>query len=272
MDPNSDTQDIVDTTATENTGDERQEHEEQRGDEEGQKTEPVAKEGEGEEGQQPEPQKDEPKPKNRAQERIQQLAREKAEMAAKLAEYEAKQNAPKPLEAPKVEDFEDYSEYQKAQQDWYIEQAEQRVLAKVRQEQEQQSSIQQKAAFESAVSELEDEGVDVAALTKKADTLPPLPIQLDQFGLGLKETLKLAADLIQNDELYFELSQMNPVQAARRIGQEIDKQSGKPATPKIPNAPKPIKPTSANAPVKRSEDSMSDEEFLAKRRAERLKG
>lgn len=269
MDSNSDTQDIVDTTATENTGDERQEHEEQPG------IDPQEPEQEKTEQEQEEEKQEEERGKarkNSAKERIEHLARERAQLLREVEELKAKQNAPKPLEAPKVEDFEDYSEYQKAQQDWYIEQAEQRVLAKVRQEQEQQSSIQQKAAFESAVSELEDEGVDVAALTKKADTLPPLPIQLDQFGLGLKETLKLAADLIQNDELYFELSQMNPIQAARRIGQEIDKQSSKPTAPKIPNAPKPIKPTSANAPVKRSEDSMSDEEFLAKRRAERLKG
>lgn len=269
MNPNSDTQDNVETTATENTGDERQEHEEQPGIE---PQEPEQEKTEQEqEGQKQEEERKKAR-KNSAKERIEHLARERAQLLLEVEELKAKQNAPKPLEAPKVEDFEDYSEYQRAQQDWYIAQAEERVLAKVRQEQKQQSSIQQKAAFESAMTELEEEGVDVAALTKKADTLPPLPIQLDQFGLGLKETLKLAADLIQNDELYFELSQMNPVQAARRIGQEIDKQSGKSAAPKIPNAPKPIKPTSANAPVKRSEDSMSDEEFLAKRRAERLKG
>lgn len=247
--------DIVDTGATENTAAEVETEQTEW------QPESETQEPEQQEPEQKEESEQEEKPKrNRAQERIQQLAREKAEMAAKLAEYEAKQNAPRPLEAPKVEDFEDYSEYQKAQQEWYIEQAEQRVLAKVRQEQEQQSSIQQKAAFESAVSELEDEGVDVAALTKKADTLPPLPIQLDQFGLGLKETLKLAADLIQNDELYFELSQMNPVQAARRIGQEIDKQSGKPA-PKVSKAPPPIKPVQANAPAARSPEKMSDDEW-----------
>ncbi|MCX0343632.1 hypothetical protein NVV24_13390 [Acinetobacter radioresistens] len=257
---NSETQDNVDTATTENNSVDSQEHEEQQ--EGGQSNEPETKEGEGKDEETPE---DKPKPRNRAQERIQQLAREKAEMAAKLAEYEAQKKAPKPLEAPMVEDFEDYSDFQKAQQDWFIEQAEQRVMAKIRQEQEQQSSVQQKVAFESAVSELEEEGVDVEGLMKKAETLPPLPVTLDQFGLSAKEALTLAADLLQNEELYHELASMNPYQASMRIGQIIGSKQSKPAAPPVQKAPKPINPVQANAPVKRSAESMSDQEFLKSR-------
>ncbi|MFW3962184.1 hypothetical protein [Acinetobacter radioresistens] len=257
---NSETQDNVDTATTENNSVDSQEHEEQQ--EGGQSNEPETKEGEGKDEETPE---DKPKPRNRAQERIQQLAREKAEMAAKLAEYEAQKKAPKPLEAPMVEDFEDYSDFQKAQQDWFIEQAEQRVMAKIRQEQEQQSSVQQKVAFESAVSELEEEGVDVEGLMKKAETLPPLPVTLDQFGLSAKEALTLAANLLQNEELYHELAGMNPYQASMRIGQIIGSKQSKPAAPPVQKAPKPINPVQANAPVKRSAESMSDQEFLKSR-------
>ena len=104
MDPNSDTQDIVDNTATENTGEQRQEPEDQP---EGGEGQPTPAEGEGN-GDTPDLPKEEPKPKNRAQERIQQLARDKAELAAKVAEYEAKQNAPtQTQDEPKLEDFED---------------------------------------------------------------------------------------------------------------------------------------------------------------------
>ncbi|MEO9347985.1 hypothetical protein [Acinetobacter radioresistens] len=257
---NSETQDNVDTATTENNSADSQEHQEQQ--EGGQSNEPETKEGEGKDDETPE---DKPKPRNRAQERIQQLAREKAEMAAKLAEYEAQKKAPKPLEAPMVEDFEDYSDFQKAQQDWFIEQAEQRVMAKIRQEQEQQSSVQQKVAFESAVSELEEEGVDVEGLMKKAETLPPLPVTLDQFGLSAKEALSLAADLLQDEDLYHELAGMNPYQAAMRIGQIIGSKQSKPAAPPVQKAPKPINPVQANTPVKRSAESMSDQEFLKSR-------
>ena len=258
MDPNSDTQDIVDNTATENTGEQRQEPEDQP---EGGEGQPTPAEGEGN-GKNPDLPKEDPKPKNRAQERIQQLAREKADLAAKVAEYEAKQNAPtQTQDEPKLEDFEDYNEWQKDLRRYDREQIKKEMLAEMGQKETQKSQNQRQAEFEAAMVELQDEGVDAQALTQKLETLPPLPIDLHQFGLSAKETLTLAAKLINDDELWLDISQMNPVQAARRIGQEIDKQPSKSAAPKIPNAPKPIKPTSGNAPVKRDPKTMSDDEW-----------
>lgn len=253
MDPNSDTQDIVEDTTTENNSEERQEPEEQI---EGGEGQPV----EGEEGK-TEPLKEEPK-KNRAQERIQQLAREKAELAAKVAEFEAKQNTPtQSHEEPKLEDFEDYNEWQKSLRQYDREQIKKEMLAEIGQKETQKSQNQRQAEFEAAMVELQDEGVDAQALTAKLETLPPLPIDIHQFGLSAKETLTLAAKLINDDELWLDISQMNPVQAARRIGQEIDSQPSKSTAPKIPNAPRPIKPVQANAPATRSPESMSDEEW-----------
>lgn len=118
---------------------------------------------------------------------------------------------------------------------------------------------------EPAVAELEGEGVDVNGLIEKANSLPPLPVTLDQFGLPIKDTLGLAQKLIEDEDLYYELSRMNPYQAAMKIGQIIGSQKTAPKAPKVPNAPKPINPTSANAPVKRDMDKMSDNEFLKSR-------
>lgn len=270
MDPNSDTQDNVDTTATENTGDERQEHEGHEGGE-GQPT--SGEQPEGENGQEPEPPKEEPKPKNRAQERIEKLARENAELRQFKLEQESKQNKPSvSQDEPKLEAFEDYNEWQKEHRTWEREQLKKEVFEELNQKESQKTLAQRQSEFEIAMVELESEGIDGPALIKKLETLPPLPIDLYQFGLNAKETLSLAAELIGNDELWLDLSQMNPTQAAMRIGQEIGRKNTKPAAPKIPNAPKPIKPVQANAPVKRSEDSMSDSEFLANRRKQRLKG
>ena len=260
MDPNSDTQDIVDNTATENTGEQRQEPEDQP---EGGEGQPTPTEGEGD-GDTPDLPKEEPKPKSRAQERIQQLARDKAELAAKVAEYEAKQDKPtQTQDEPKLEDFEDYSEWQKALRQYDREQIKKEMLAEIGQKETQKSQNQRQAEFEAAMVELQDEGIDAQALTKKLETLPPLPIDLHQFGLSAKETLVLAAKLINDDELWLDISQMNPVQAARRIGQEIDGQASKPSAPKIPKAPKPIKPVQANTPIKRDINSMSDVESVA---------
>lgn len=272
MNSNSDTQDNVETTATENTGDERQEHEEQPGIESQESEQPEPEQTEQESTDKEKAEQEGDKKRNRAQERIQQLARERAELKRELDEIKAKQSQPETSEAPRIEDFEDYSEYLKAQQDYFVKEAENRVMQKLKQEQEQKTQVEKQVEFETAVTELRESGIDVDGLVKKAEEMPPLPVTLDQFGLSAKETLSLAADLLQNEDLYFELSQMNPYQAAMKIGQIIGTKQPTKVAPKTPNAPKPIKPTSANAPVKRSEDSMSDEEFLAKRRAERLKG
>ena len=207
-------------------------------------------------------QEQETEKQSRSQKRIQQLAREKAELQRKVAEYEQKQSEPKASDAPNIEDFDDYSEYQKAQQEYYVAQAEQRVLAKLEAEKAQQSQVEQQAQIETAISELKDGGVDVDGLMAKADTLPPLPITLDQFGLSAKDTLSLAAELLQNDDLYIELSQLNTVQAAVKIGQMIaSKQPSNAAPTKVPTAPPPIKPVTANAPVAKDPSKMSDDEW-----------
>ena len=254
--------DIVDTGATENTAAEVETEQteewqpEQLNDGEETEAEQLDEEKAKQEAEQ------ESKKKNRAQERIEQLARERAEYKRQLDELKAQQEAPKAAsEAPRIEDFEDYSEYLQAQQDFFVKQAEDRVLQKLKAEQEQKAQIERQVQFETAVNELRDEGIDVEALIKKSNELPPLPITLDQFGLSPKETLSLAADIIQNDELYLELSQMNPFQAAMRIGQIIGAKQPSKAAPKVPNTPKPIKPTSANAPVARNPAAMSDDEW-----------
>ena len=252
--------DIVDTGATENTAAEVETQTEEWQPEQPNDGEPEADQSDEEKAKQEAEQ--ESKKKNRAQERIQQLARERAELKRELDDYKAKLEAPKAAsEAPRIEDFEDYSEYLQAQQDFFVKQAEDRVLQKLKAEQEQKEQVERQVQFETAVNELRDEGLDVEALIKKSNELPELPITLDQFGLSPKETLSLAADIIQNDELYIELSQMNQVQAAMRIGQIIGAKQPSKAAPKVPNTPKPIKPTSANAPVARNPAAMSDDEW-----------
>lgn len=252
---NSETQDIVDTTATENTGAESQEIKEW-GQDETQEPEQAQEDNQEPEKQEPEPEK--PK-KSRAQERIEQLAREKAELAAKLAAYETKTQATE-IKRPVIDDFEEFGEYEAALEQYHIDQAEARVLAKL-DERESQKSIQQKQVeFETAIADLEEEGIDFNAYAQKAETLPQLPIQLDQFGLSATETLKLAKELLDDEDTYIAISQMNAVQAAMKIGQIIESKKTK-APPSVSKAPKPIKPVQANAPAARSPEKMSDDEW-----------
>jgi len=258
---NSETQDNVDTATTENNSVDSQEHEEQQE----QQVEAGKQTSEEELSEEEQAKQKQEQRKFRSQKRVEEaIARAKA-AEARAAELEAKLNAPAPVARPKVDDFESYEEYQDALEAYQIEKAEQKILEKLQKEQSQKSEVERQAAFESAVSELQDEGVDVEGLMKKAETLPPLPVTLDQFGLSAKEALTLAADLLQNEELYHELAGMNPYQASMRIGQIIGSKQSKPAAPPVQKAPKPINPVQANAPVKRSAESMSDQEFLKSR-------
>ncbi|NNP70937.1 hypothetical protein [Acinetobacter sp. Ac_5812] len=244
----SETQDIVEKATTENNSDDSQENqEEQQQEQETQETETETHEQE------------KPK-KSRAQERIEQTTRENAELRQKLAEFKAQKNAPKPLEKPKVEDFESWSEFEDAQEEWRINEAMRRMEEKQGKSTQDKAQIDSQIAFDSAVAELESEGVDVNKYIERANELPPLPIQLDQFGLSAKDTLKLAADLLDDEEVFISLSRMNPVQAAAKIGQIIE--SGKTKKPPtVSKAPKPITPVQANAATTRDPSKMSDDEW-----------
>lgn len=249
----NETPDSVDTAATENTGTEGLENQEQQ---EGQAAQQEG--GEGQEGEQP---KEPEKPKrSRAQERIEQLAREKAELAAKVAAYESKQQTTE-LKRPVIDDFDDFSKYEEALEDYHAAKAEERVLARLNERESQKAASSQEAEFQVAMDELADEGVDIDSYFKKAESLPQLPVTLDQFGLNAVDTLRLAKQLIDDEQTYHSLSQMTPIQAAAKIGQIIEGNKTKTAPP-VSKAPKPIKPVQANAPAARDPSKMSDSEWL----------
>ncbi|MEW7119960.1 hypothetical protein [Acinetobacter nosocomialis] len=257
-------QDIVDPATTENNSAASQESEEQKQ----QTQEPEVEQTEEEKAKAAE--EAEEKKRSRAKERIERLARENAELRKFKEEAEAKAKQPvQSDEAPKIEDFEDYSEYLKAQQDWYVKQAEERVLARLNQDKATQQKVQAEAEYQTAMAELESEGVDVASLIEKSNSLPPLPITLDQFGMSAKDTLGLAQTLLSDEDLYYELSRMNPVQAAAKIGQIIGNKTAK-SIPPASKAPAPIKPVTANAPASRDPEKMSTDEWM-KHRNEQLK-
>lgn len=243
------TDDNVDTGATENTAAEVET-------EQTQETEQVETETETQEV------KEEPvkKEKPRSQIRIEELARENAELRKYKQDQESQKNAPKPPEKPKVEDFETWSEYEDAQEEWRVNEAMRRLEEKQGKTTQDKAQLDQQVAFQSAVVELETEGVDVNKYIERASELPQLPIQLDQFGLSAKDTLKLATELLDDEETYISLSQMNPVQAAAKIGAMIESKKTKAPSP-VSKAPPPIKPVQANATVARDPSKMSDDEW-----------
>lgn len=171
--------DIVDTGATENTATEVETEQTEW------QPESEAQEPEQQEPEQKEESEQEEKPKrNRAQERIQQLAREKAEMAAKLAEYEAKANQPaQASEGPAIEDFEDYSEFKKAERKWLMEEAKREFREEMLAEKQQQTQIQKQAEFEAVITTVAETYPDFDSVVQAGLQRDlPMPLTLDEVA------------------------------------------------------------------------------------------
>ena len=255
--------DSVDTGATENTAAEV----------EAEQTE-TTPESETQEPEQQEPEKkeegeQEEKPKrNRAQERIQQLAREKAEMAAELAEYKAKVNQPaQASERPSIADFDDINDYYKAVDEYQIDQAVARMEQKQSKASEQKQQIQKQSEFEAVITTVAETYPDFDSVVQAGLQRDlPMPLTLDEvaseFGYSPETQVKLLYEIGKNETLHETLSGSSKLKAARILSELVDSWETKPA-PKVSKAPPPIKPVQANAPAARNINSMSDGESVA---------
>lgn len=247
--------DIVDTGATENTATEV----------EAEQTE-WQPESEAQEPEQQETEQEEKPKRNRAQERIQQLAREKAEMAAKLAEYEAKANQPaQASDGPAIEDFEDYSEFKKAERKWLMDEAKREFREEMLAEKQQQTQIQKQAEFEAVITTVAETYPDFDSVVQAGLQRDlPMPLTLDEvaseFGYSPETQVKLLYEIGKNEALHETLSGSSKLKAARILSEIVDSWEAKPA-PKVSKAPPPIKPVQANAPAARSPEKMSDDEW-----------
>lgn len=217
----------------------------------------------------PDPQKAEQK-KTHAQERYEQLERENAEWKRKYEESQAKSKQSE-IKRPKVEEFESYAEYEDALEQHHINVAEQRIFEKLKHQESEKTASQKEQEMSSAIAEIEDDGVDFKSYVQKAESLPQLPITLDEFGLTAKETLLLAKDLLDDEDGYIALSRMNATQAAVKIGQIIESKKQK-TPPPVSKAPPPLKTVQGNASVSRDSSTMSDDEWYKENIKQRNKG
>lgn len=272
MNPNnSDTQDIVETATTENNSEVSQEPEGQQEPEQNSEVELT------EEEKAKVAEEAEAKKRNRTRERIERITRENAELRKYKEEVEAKAKQPVQAdESPKIEDFEDYSEYQKAQQEWYIKQAEERVLARLNKDKSEQNQVQKQAEFQAAIVEAATEHSDFDQVIQEGLARElPMPISLDEvaeeFGYDAKTQTRLLYELAKDEAFHEQVSGSSKLKAARLLSERVDSFS-KPSAPKVPNAPKPINPTSANAPVKRDVAKMSDDEWFKQEMQKRKQG
>lgn len=271
MDPNSDTQDVVETTATENTSVESQE----TNSPETETQEPET--GEQQEGGEPKTEPEKPKV-SRAQQRIEQLARENAELRRFKAESEAKQNAPKANEKPAkplIEDFESYEDWTKAHDEyeekldeWRISEAERRISEKQSRAQSEKSQTEKQVELEGAIAAFAEQTPDFDDVVQKGIARQlPMPISLDElaaeFDYDAATQTRLLYELAKDEELHQLVSDSSKLKAARILSERVDSWGKKASPPPVSKAPPPIKPVQANAPASRSISNMSDAEATA---------
>ncbi|WP_173911057.1 hypothetical protein [Acinetobacter sp. Marseille-Q1618] len=256
----SDTQGNVETTATQNTGVASPEIQEWQA--EPNETEQVEQT---EQVEMPDSKVEPEKPKrSRAQERIEHLARENAELKRKQADYEAAQQK-QDIQRPSIEAFESYAAYEDALEEYHIAKAEERVLAKLNQRDSEQSEVEKRNAMQSAIDQFADQHQDFDEVVQ-AGLKRPLPMSItldelaDEFGYDQQTQVRLLYEIAKDQAFHESVSHASKLKAARLLSERVDTWA-KPVTPLVSKAPPPIKPVQANAPVIRDAAKMSDDEW-----------
>jgi len=253
----------VETTATENKGADAENTQTEVKQLESETPESEKPEG----GAEPEGEQEQQKPKkSRAQERIQQLAREKAEMAAELAEYKAKAAQPQTkAERPNIADYENVEDYYSDLDDYLVSRAEERIHDAREKTKASETEREKQITFESAMIAISEEISDFdVVVTAGIDRQLPMPVTLDEvaaeFGYDTNTQLKLLYELAKDEAFHEQVSSSPKLKAARLLSERVESWDKKPA-PQVSKAPPPINPIKASATAARSPESMSDDEW-----------
>ena len=203
--------------------------------------------------------------KSRAQERIEQTTRENAELKRKLAEYESKQQTTE-LKRPKIDDFDQYSDYEDALDDYYDKRAKQNWERSNSEHQAKQAQSQKQAEMETAIAQFAETISDFDQVVQTGlQRNYPMPVTLDEvaseFNYDSDTQVRLLYELAKDDAFHQEVSASSKLKAARLLSERVDSWSAKKPAPSVSKAPPPLKPVQANASTARDESKMSDDEW-----------
>lgn len=249
------TDDIVDTGATENTATEVET-------EQTQETEQVENETETQEEVEQEPAK---KEKPRSQIRIEELARENAELRKYKQDQELAKQAPEASDKPKIEEFETYDEFEEKLEEWRLNEAVKRLEEKQSKSTAEQTKTQKQAEMQGVLATFAETASDFdQVVTSALDRQLPMPVTLDEvaeeFGYDAETQVKLLYELAKDEAFHEQVSGSSKFKAAKLLSDRVDSWE-KPKTSPTSKAHPPIKPVQANAAVARDPSKMSDDEW-----------
>jgi hypothetical protein len=208
---------------------------------------------------------DKPKPKSRAQERIEQLARDKRNLQKALARANQEVGKLRATPPPREEDYEDVAEYTRAQ----IKRAakESAVESQTESLNSEYEGLQAKRqeVWAERVAEARERIPDFDSIFDgNVPVSQPMADLIAESDVGIE----LALYLGQNRSVAHRIAEMSPFEAAREIGR-LEGRVSHPKAKTVSTAPKPVSTVTgkAHAPAKTLED-MSYEDYRKTRMAQ----
>lgn len=173
---------------------------------------------------------------------------------------------------PVESDFETYDDFRDAREDWKINQA----LERYKSESAQQQQAQSMGRFVGEMIQKGSEKYEDFAAVATYEGNPTLPITNVMIDLlrEFEEPEDIAYYLGKNPMECTQISQMSPVQAARKLAKieaEIGNEKAKlsePGQKPITKAPEPIKPTKSGNVVTKDPEKMTQAEYEEWRKSE----
>lgn len=221
------------------------------------------------------------KPRNKVQERINELTRDKYELRSAVDEVRSENQRLKEqldelkkpnqqIVAPKYEDFSDQDQYESARDEYLIQRTKQEALNEFEQRQaEQASRAQQEQIQQEHVKKRQKFADNVKAESSQYEDLERVvysaPISngpvadyilMSDKGVGIAYHLGTHLDELDR------INQLDPISATRELAL-LEARLQKPQPKKLTNAQEPIKPLGNSERVDKDPDSMSANEWLA---------
>lgn len=205
------------------------------------------------------------------QKRIDRLTREKYRLQAQLDVMQSqraqpeqqRQPAPQAEGAPTPDKFSSYEEYLEAKAEWKAEQKVAEVLRKQQESTQQQTAQAEHTKLQRTWEKRVQDAMSVYDDFEDVALSPDVPVTqaMMQSILRAEKGADVAYFLGKNPEVAQQLSQLDPVSVAIRIG-EIAATVARPAAKKTTNAPPPITPIGSRAGgPQKDPDKMSVEEW-----------
>jgi hypothetical protein len=197
---------------------------------------------------------------DRYKSRIAALAAENAELQRRLGASEQPANAPKP---PKVEDFQNYADYEDARAAFNTQQA---VNAALRESRKQENETRQRETRQEMVEEFMEGVSKIKERIPDYDAVMATDVKIrddiSDLILSSEKGPHLAYELAKNNGAKLrEIQSLSSVEAARAIGR-IEARLSLPQPKKQTQAPTPIKPPVGGASPSRDVASLARSEDI----------